>query len=125
MLAVKTLETVHTGVESMIFDEIDTGISGRMAQVVAEKMIHISRKRQVICVTHLPQIAAAADFHYLVRKSVSHDRTSTFVLELDNKGRIDEIGRMVSGAEGISVETNVYASRLLNAASILKKKQKQ
>ena len=124
MLAVKTLESARSGVDSMVFDEIDTGISGRMAQVVAEKMIGISRNKQVICVTHLPQIAASADYHYLVRKKVIQDRTHTSVVELDSKGRIEEVGRMISGADGITTETMEYGSSLLNAASAMKSKQK-
>ena len=120
MLAVKTLESAHNGVESMVFDEIDTGISGRIAQVVAEKMITISRERQVICVTHLPQIAAASDFHYLVHKSANDGRTITDVTELDRAGRTGEISRMISGADGISCESDAYASRMLQAAEELK-----
>ena len=120
MLAIKSMEASHTGVRSMVFDEIDTGISGRTAQVVAEKMIAISRERQVICVTHLPQIAAAADFQYLVQKSLSNDRTNTSVIQLDTDGRISEVGRMISGADGVTGASTVYASRMLNAASELK-----
>lgn len=120
MLAVKALESAHNGVESMVFDEIDTGISGRIAQVVAEKMITISRERQVICVTHLPQIAAASDFHYLVHKSANDGRTITDVTELDRAGRTGEISRMISGADGISCESDAYASRMLQAAEKLK-----
>ena len=116
MLAVKTLESDHTGVESMVFDEIDTGISGRMAQTVAEKMISISRKRQVICVTHLPQIAAAADYHFMVEKTVLEGRTNTSVKELDSEGRTQEIGRMISGADGITSETSKYAKGMIEAA---------
>ena len=122
MLAIKSLESSQTGVESMVFDEIDTGISGRMAQIVAEKMITISRSRQVICVTHLPQIAAAADYHYLVSKSVAEGRTVTRVTELDRDGRICEISRMISGADGITPETKTYASSLLQAADEMKSK---
>ena len=122
MLAIKSLESSQTGVESMVFDEIDTGISGRMAQIVAEKMITISRSRQVICVTHLPQIAAAADYHYLVSKSVAEGRTMTRVTELDRDGRICEISRMISGADGITPETKTYASSLLQAADEMKSK---
>lgn len=120
MLAIKTLEASQTGVESMIFDEIDTGISGRMAQVVAEKMIAISGDHQVICVTHLPQIAAAADYQYLVRKIVDEERTNTSVHELDGKGRREEVARMISGADGITVETLSYAAGMLKAASDMK-----
>lgn len=122
MLAIKTLESSHTGVESMVFDEIDTGISGRMAQVVAEKMISISRIRQVICVSHLPQIAAASDYHFLVQKNVSKEgRTLTTVSELDRNGRIAEVSRMISGADGITEESDAYAHQMLRAAEDLKK----
>ena len=117
MLAIKTLEAAHTGVESMVFDEIDTGISGRMAQVVAEKMIAISRERQVICVTHLPQIAAAADDQYLVSKAVQGQRTNTSVLHLDDRGRIDEVGRMISGADGMNKDCFEYAARMIRASA--------
>ena len=121
MLAIKTLETSHSGVESMVFDEIDTGISGRMAQVVAEKMLSISRERQVICVTHLPQIAAAADYHYLVQKTTDGSRTQTSVLELGHRERVAEVGRMISGADGITEESNAYAEKLIDAAEDKKK----
>ena len=116
MLALKSMESVHSGVDAMVFDEIDTGISGRMAQVVAEKMIAISRQRQVICVTHLPQIAAAADFHYLVSKAVSDGRTNTSVEELDRKGRTGEVSRMISGADGITDQSDAYADNMIRAA---------
>lgn len=122
MLAIKTLETSHSGVDSMVFDEIDTGISGRMAQVVAEKMISISAEKQVICVTHLPQIAAASDYHYLVQKYTEGNRTKTTVLELGHKERTDEVARMISGADGITDESNAYAEGLVNAAENQKKK---
>ena len=123
MLAVKTLESANSGVESMVFDEIDTGISGRMAQIVAEKMIKISRKHQVICVTHLPQIAAAADFQYLVKKTVSEGRTLTSVTELNDQGRKEEVGRMISGADGINSEAYQYAAGMLRAASVQKQSE--
>ena len=125
MLAIKALEASHSGVESMIFDEIDTGISGRMAQVVAEKMIAISRERQVICVTHLPQLAAAADYQYLVSKSVSGERTHTTVAELNRTERRQEVGRMISGACGITAESTAYADSMLTAAENLKKESGQ
>ena len=115
MLAIKTLEAGHRRVESMVFDEIDTGISGRAAQVVAEKMRMIAADCQVICVTHLPQIAAAADHQYLVNKKVQGQRTVTDVHQLDRKGRIAEIARMISGAEGISTDASSYAEKMLDA----------
>ena len=116
MLAMKTLEAGHTGVDCMVFDEIDTGISGKTAQTVAEKMIAISRHHQVICVSHLPQLAAAGDWQYLVSKRASGNRTVTDVAELSAEGRISEIARMISGAEGISREASEYAGQMLKAA---------
>ena len=117
MLAFKALEAAHSGVDSMVFDEIDTGISGRMAQVVAEKMSAIAGDRQVICVTHLPQIAAAADNQYRVSKGVDGERTFTTVSELSPVERREEIARMISGADGISPESVQYAEQLLKAAA--------
>ena len=116
MLAMKTLEAGHTGVDCMVFDEIDTGISGKAAQTVAEKLITISRSHQVICVSHLPQLAAAGDWQYLVSKQVTDRRTVTDVRELNREGRIAEIARMVSGAGGIGPEASGYAAQMLNAA---------
>ena len=116
MLAMKTLEAGHTGVDCMIFDEIDTGISGKAAQTVAEKLISISRHHQVICVSHLPQLASAGDYQYLVSKRVEDGRTVTRVEELDQEGRIGEIARMVSGAGGISEDASRYAQQMLAAA---------
>ncbi|MBR4457228.1 MAG: DNA repair protein RecN [Solobacterium sp.] len=121
MLAVKSIESGRSGIPTMIFDEIDTGISGRMAQAVAEKMISISRRQQVICISHLPQIAAAADHHYLVYKNVQNGRTVTETAELTYTQRIDEIARMISGAQGISENAKQYASGLISAAEEKKK----
>ena len=113
MLAIKVLEAEHSGVGTMVFDEIDTGISGRMAQAVAEKMALISRKRQVISVTHLPQLAAMADHQYLVEKNESEGRTNTAVRELKEAERIDEISRMISGADGAEAQAHTYAVEML------------
>lgn len=98
MLAIKSIEAEKGGVGCMVFDEIDTGISGRMAQVVAEKMADIARKRQVLCVTHLPQIAAMADAHLYVEKRVTDGRTSTSVRLLAEEEHIGEVARMMGGA---------------------------
>ena len=116
MLAVKTIESGRSGLPTMIFDEIDTGISGRMAQAVAEKMISISRHQQVICISHLPQIAAAADHQYLVHKTVRNGRTVTEVDEMDPEQRRDEIARMISGAEGITQDARKYAGQMIDAS---------
>lgn len=97
MLAIKSVAAQREGVPSMIFDEIDTGISGRAAQVVGEKMAAIAKERQVLCVTHLQQIAALADHHYLVEKSFDGERTSTRLTPLTGEARVNEIARMLGG----------------------------
>ena len=97
MLAIKSVAAQREGVPSMIFDEIDTGISGRAAQVVGEKMAAIAKERQVLCVTHLQQIAALADRHYLVEKSFDGERTRTRLTPLTGKARVNEIARMLGG----------------------------
>ena len=98
MLALKTLSLNCGGVDSMVFDEIDTGVSGRMAQVVGEKMRDIAKTKQVLCVTHLPQIAALGDAHFRVEKRTEGERTQTNVVRLDEEGRIRELSRLVGGA---------------------------
>ncbi|MBR0407075.1 MAG: DNA repair protein RecN [Clostridia bacterium] len=97
MLAIKSVAAQREGVPSMIFDEIDTGISGRAAQVVGEKMAAIAKERQVLCVTHLQQIAALADHHYLVEKSFDGERTRTQLTPLTGEARVNEIARMLGG----------------------------
>ena len=113
MLAIKSLEARHHGTGTMVFDEIDTGISGRIAQTVAEKMASIAKERQVISVTHLPQIAAIADHQYLVRKSVNGDRTETTVCELDTEGRVSTIASMIGGGSATGEDAAAYARSLL------------
>jgi len=117
MLALKTVESGRTGTQTMIFDEIDTGISGRIAQAVAEKLFRISRRQQVICISHLPQIAAAGDHQYLVAKSAKDGRTVTAVHEMDGKERVDDIARMISGAQGISENALAYAGQMISGFS--------
>lgn len=97
MLAIKSVAAKREGVPSMIFDEIDTGISGRAAQVVGEKMAMIGKERQVLCVTHLQQIAALADHHYLVEKYFDGERTRTRLTPLSGEERVAEIARMLGG----------------------------
>ncbi len=117
MLAIKTIESGRSGRETMIFDEIDTGISGQMAQAVAEKMGQISLHQQVICISHLPQIAAAADHQYLVHKSVHEGRTISAIRELDPEERVLEVARMISGAGGLTDEGRRYASEMISASA--------
>src|SRR5204862_309484 len=82
----------------MIFDEVDAGIGGRVADVVGRKLRSLGSRFQVLCITHLPQIAAYADAHFQIEKAVAEGRTKTTVLKLDAAGRIDELSRMLAGA---------------------------
>ena len=120
MLAIKALAGEKSLISSMVFDEIDTGISGRTAQVVAEKMADIARYRQVLCVTHLPQIAAMADHQYLIEKRFTGERTVTSVTELNAEGRVEELSRMLSGAEGQTTSAMGHAKTMLDAAGTYK-----
>lgn len=117
MLAIKSLEAEKAGVGCMVFDEIDTGISGRMAQVVAEKMALIARNRQVLCVTHLPQIAAMAEHQFLVEKHTQDGRTNTVVTDLDRAQRIAEVARMLGGADGSEDSAMSHAAHMLDKAA--------
>ena len=99
MLAIKNVMAEQDAISTMIFDEVDAGVSGRAAQKVAEKLRQVSRGRQVLCVTHLPQIAALADHHLLISKSQLQDRTYTSVDALDRQGRVRELARMIGGAQ--------------------------
>jgi DNA repair protein RecN (Recombination protein N) len=120
MLAIKSIAAKRGLVPTMIFDEIDTGISGKIAQVVAEKIARIAAFRQVLCVTHLPQIAAMADYHYLVEKAVEGGRTYTGIKELDEAARERELARMVGGT-GVENDSGLlHARNLLKAAGTLK-----
>lgn len=114
MLAIKSVAAKREGTPSMIFDEIDTGISGRAAQVVGEKMAAIAKERQVLCVTHLQQIAALADRHYLVEKSFDGQRTRTRLTPLSGEERVSEIARMLGG-EGESARA--HAREMLKRAA--------
>lgn len=114
MLALKTLAMDHDGVDTMVFDEIDTGVSGRIAQVVGEKMCAIAQKHQVLCVTHLPQIAALGDAHFLVEKQTDGVHTQTNVLRLNDEGRVREISRLVGGGQDSPSSLN-HARHMLEA----------
>lgn len=99
MLAIKNVLAEQDQVGTLIFDEVDAGVSGRAAQKVAEKLRAVSNGKQVLCVTHLPQIAAAANHHLLIAKSERDGRTYTQVTTLDREGRKQEIARIIGGAE--------------------------
>ena len=98
MLALKNVLAEDDGIGSLVFDEVDTGVSGRAAQKVAEKMSDVARHKQVLCVTHLPQIAAMAHTHFSVQKGERDGRTFTRVEHLDRAGREDELARLLGGA---------------------------
>ncbi len=99
MLAVKTVLAEKDSTGTLVFDEIDTGISGRTAQMVSEKMAKIARTHQVICITHLPQIAAMADAHFAIEKSVRDNETETSIRILNEEEIIQELSRMLGGAQ--------------------------
>ena len=119
MLALKTIFSSSNGITSIIFDEVDTGVSGRVAQAIAEKIAAISVESQVLCISHLPQVAAMADQHYLIKKQVEHDRTFTTITEIMLEERAEEISRMMSGAE-ITETTLKHAHELINMANARK-----
>lgn len=118
MLAFKNISAGLEDISTLIFDEIDTGISGRMALVVSEKMASISRSRQVICVTHLPQIAAMADANFLIRKYSAEGTTHTAVTRLEGAGVTDEIARLAGGIE--TENSRIYAGELRQNAEKIK-----
>ena len=99
MLAVKSVMADQEKVETLIFDEIDSGISGRTAQMVSEKLALIAGNHQVICITHLAQIAAMADVHFMIEKKVIENETQTSIRQLDEKESIDELARILGGAK--------------------------
>lgn len=120
ILALKNVLAAGDEVGTMVFDEIDTGVSGRAAGRVAEKLGLLSRTRQVLCVTHLPQMAAMADSHFRIAKEVIGDRTVTSVDCLDYAGRVDELARVIGGLT-ITEITRSSAAELLKAADAFKK----
>lgn len=99
MLGIKTVMAETDEIESLIFDEIDSGISGRTAQMVSEKMNLLGKNHQIICITHLPQIAAMADSHYLIEKSVENQSTHSRIHKLDQEQSVKELARMLGGVE--------------------------
>ena len=99
MLALKCVEAENDGVPTLVFDEIDTGVGGATGVAIAEKLREVGAKRQVLCVTHLPQIAAAARTQFWVEKSVRDGRTHTDARELDTDGRVEAVAQMLGGGE--------------------------
>ncbi len=99
MLAIKTVLADTDDIPTLIFDEIDTGISGRTAQKVSERLSYIANKHQVLCITHLPQIAAMADTHFEIKKMVENGKTITRIHQLNEEEQIEELARLLGGAE--------------------------
>ena len=113
MLALKSILARSASVESVIFDEVDAGIGGATAEVVGEKLEALARFHQILCITHLPQIASKAHTHYQVRKSVVDGRTESSILELDEKERIEEIARLLAGRK-VTPQALAHAREMIN-----------
>ncbi|CAM2808603.1 DNA repair protein RecN [Paenibacillus sediminis] len=116
MLALKTIFARHDQVPVLIFDEVDTGVSGRAAQSIAEKLYNLSSTCQVFSITHLPQVACMADHQYLIEKQVHDGRTMTQVEALSEEGRVKELARMLGGVE-ITEKTLHHAQEMLKLAN--------
>ncbi len=112
MLAIKALVLAPGDIPTLLFDEVDAGIGGGVAEIVGKKLKQVAAAHQVLCVTHLPQIAALADSHHVVRKEVSKGRTSTQVMRLNAKERIDEVARMLGGLK-ITDKTRRHAEEMV------------
>jgi len=112
MLAIKTILAEADAVPVLVFDEIDAGIGGRVAEAVGHKLKEIGNKRQVLCITHLPQIAALGDSHYVVSKQENKGRTITNVQQLDQKQRVEELARMLGGSK-VTETTVKHAKEML------------
>lgn len=121
MLAMKTVLAENDAIDTLIFDEIDSGISGRTAQAVSEKLSVVARDHQVVCITHLPQIAAMADRHFLIEKQVEGGATVSRISRLSREGSIRELARMLGGTE-ITEKVLENAEEMKNLADNKKRK---
>ena len=115
MLAFKKVIGEYDGIETMIFDEIDNGISGETADIVGRELQVIAKKHQLLCITHLPQIAAIADHNYRIEKTDDDERTFTVIKELSEKEKITEIARLLAGIN-VSDITLASAQEMINLA---------
>jgi len=116
ILAIKRIIAQEEEVSTLIFDEVDAGIGGATAEVVGKKLKEISRKHQVLCITHLPQIACFADYHYSITKEMKRGRTFTLLKKLNEEERVEELSRMLGGRE-ITTKTRAHAQEMLNSAA--------
>lgn len=114
-LSIKTSVSNYSDIKTLIFDEIDAGISGRTAQKVAQKLAILGKKAQIICITHLPQIAVMADKHYVVEKIENNNSTVSFIKQLFNNDRVVEIGRLLSGDDITEITRDNAKEMLKNA----------
>jgi len=119
MLALKNVLAENEDIGTLVFDEVDTGVSGRAAQKVARKLAQVSRRKQVLCVTHLPQLAAMADTHFSVEKGERDGRTYTSVVRLDREGRCAELARL-TGGEAVTDAMLAGARELIAGADAYK-----
>src|SRR5688572_22096468 len=121
MLALKTMSADEAGHRTMVFDEVDAGIGGRVADVVGVRLRELGERFQVLCITHLPQIAARGATQFRVEKQVRGRRTLTAVERLDAAGRVEEIARMIGGA-GVTDSVRASARDMLGAGGEIKEK---
>lgn len=112
MLAIKSLVLTQGDIPTLLFDEVDAGIGGKVAEIVGKKLKKVAASHQVLCVTHLPQIAALADSHYVVQKEVAKGRTFTEVKKLNDKERVEEVARMLGGVK-ITEKTKRHAEEMV------------
>ncbi len=115
MLALKTIIAHIDEVDTLIFDEVDTGVGGKVAQMMAEKLAIIGTKRQVLCITHLPQVASMADNHFFISKELEENRTHTNIYNLDSENRKEELARMLGGVK-LTATTIKHAQEMLALA---------
>jgi DNA repair protein RecN (Recombination protein N) len=115
MLAIKSLALAPGDNATLLFDEVDAGIGGGVAEIVGKKLKSVAAAHQVICVTHLPQIAALADTHHMVQKQVVKGRTETKVKELKHRERVDEVARMLGGLK-ITEKTRKHAEEMVKGS---------
>ncbi|MDO5703129.1 MAG: DNA repair protein RecN [Lachnospiraceae bacterium] len=120
MLGIRTMFADQDDTETMIFDEVDTGISGRTAQMAAEKLARVSRHHQVLCITHLPQIAAMADTHYGITKALSDSEAITNIEALSGEESVNELARLIGGAS-ITANTRTSAREMKEMCDRFKK----
>ena len=122
MLALKVILASVDSVPTLVFDEVDSGVGGRVGEMIGRKLAKLSTDHQVICITHLPQIACYADTHLLINKNSEEDETTVSCFELARRGRIDELARMNSG-DKVSQLSLKHAEEMLKTAEGIKRNQ--